>query len=256
MLDLNQIISSFPPSLHQHRKAILREYLQYKLLEAIYGSRFGEKLVFMGGTSIHIVHGSARFSEDLDFDNQGLSHSDFKSLSELIQKQMQREGLKVRAKETTKKASHLFIYFTDILQAMGLTSHKNENLMIRIDADPQNYDYNSSSILLNRFDVFQKISVAPPALLLAQKFAAIFGRNRPMGRDYYDVTFLYPNHMPDFQYLGRKLGIFDKQTLKVRLIEHCQSLRFQQLSKDVAPFLYQESESKRVTHFLDFIVSL
>ena len=47
----------------------LRQVLQVAVLEALLaGRRWGPgELVFQGGTSLHLVHGSPRFSEDLDF---------------------------------------------------------------------------------------------------------------------------------------------------------------------------------------------
>ncbi|MBI4924951.1 MAG: nucleotidyl transferase AbiEii/AbiGii toxin family protein [Bdellovibrio sp.] len=230
--------------------------MQYKLLEAIYSSSFGENLVFIGGTSIHIIYGNTRFSEDLDFDNQGLDKNDFEKLSKHLQTQIKREGLDVETKVVIKNAYHIFFYFTRILQEMRLTGHKNAKLLIRIDAEPQNYNYAANSILLNKFDVFQKIRVAHPSLLLAQKIATIFERKRPMGRDFFDVTFLYPNHEPDYRYLKKKLGISDLKTLKKRLFEHCKSLKFNQLSLDVAPFLYHSQDKKRVEQFLKFVKSI
>ena len=68
MLDLKQVESFYPESLRPFKRNLLREYLQYKILEIIFGSEFGEKLVFMGGTATRIIHENTRFSEDLDFD--------------------------------------------------------------------------------------------------------------------------------------------------------------------------------------------
>ncbi len=47
----------------------LRQALQVSVLEALLASRRWEPgdLVFQGGTSLHLAHGSPRFSEDLDF---------------------------------------------------------------------------------------------------------------------------------------------------------------------------------------------
>jgi predicted nucleotidyltransferase component of viral defense system len=39
-----------------------------------------ENLSFIGGTAIRIVYGSQRFSEDLDFDNFGLTFEQFENL--------------------------------------------------------------------------------------------------------------------------------------------------------------------------------
>jgi len=67
MLDLKQIESFYPEYLRAFKRNLLREYLQYKILEVIFDSRFGEKLSFMDGTAIHIIHQNTRFSEDLGF---------------------------------------------------------------------------------------------------------------------------------------------------------------------------------------------
>ena len=47
----------------------LRQALHVSVLEALLASRRWEPgdLVFQGGTSLHLAHGSPRFSEDLDF---------------------------------------------------------------------------------------------------------------------------------------------------------------------------------------------
>jgi len=71
MLDLRQIESFYPGTLRIFGRNLLREYLQYKILEIVYDSKFGKKLAFMGGTAIHMIHFNTRFSEDLDFDNLG-----------------------------------------------------------------------------------------------------------------------------------------------------------------------------------------
>ena len=66
MLELDQIISFYPEKLRIFKKNILREYLQYKILEIIFNSPFANKVVFMGGTALRIFYDNARFSEDLN----------------------------------------------------------------------------------------------------------------------------------------------------------------------------------------------
>jgi hypothetical protein len=62
MLDLAQIESYYPEPLRTFKRNLLREYLQYKVLEIIYDSKAGSRLAFIGGTAIHIIHGAPRFS--------------------------------------------------------------------------------------------------------------------------------------------------------------------------------------------------
>jgi len=88
MLDIRQIESFYPESSRIFKRNLLREYLQYKILEIIYDSKYGNRLAFMGGTAIHIVHFNARFSEDLDFDNLGLNKKEFVDLGTLIKEKL------------------------------------------------------------------------------------------------------------------------------------------------------------------------
>jgi predicted nucleotidyltransferase component of viral defense system len=42
-------------------------------MQNVFESKFASKLVFIGGIYLRIVHQNQRFSEDIDFDNFGLS---------------------------------------------------------------------------------------------------------------------------------------------------------------------------------------
>jgi len=46
---------------------ILREYVQFYLLSRLYTHKESQKIFFKGGTAIHFIYKSPRFSEDLDF---------------------------------------------------------------------------------------------------------------------------------------------------------------------------------------------
>lgn len=133
MLDLKQIESFYPELLRPFKRNILREYLQYKILETIYNSDFSNKLNFMGGTAIHIAHGNTRFSLDLDFDNIGLSQGDFKDLSFVIEKKLKLEGYSCETKNTFKNLYHCYINFLDVQQSNGISPHRNEKLLVNID---------------------------------------------------------------------------------------------------------------------------
>jgi len=64
MLGIDEIQKFFPESLHTFKRFMLREYLQYKILQIVFEGSFGNKLIFLGGTCLRIVHGNLRFSED------------------------------------------------------------------------------------------------------------------------------------------------------------------------------------------------
>jgi len=76
----------------------MREYLQYKILEIIFGTNQAAKLSFLGGTAIRMLHGNKRFSEDLDFDNFGLKEKEFENLATELHKKLKMEGYNVEIK--------------------------------------------------------------------------------------------------------------------------------------------------------------
>ena len=84
MVSLNEIKRFYPDKLHLFGSFLIREYLQYKILDIIYNTEAGKQLVFMGGTCLRLIYGNRRFSEDLDFDNKGLKEDDFSDLSSII----------------------------------------------------------------------------------------------------------------------------------------------------------------------------
>jgi len=61
MLSLEELKPYYPKSLHSYERFIIREYLQFKILEIIFGSPYENKLAFLGGTCLRIVHNSSRF---------------------------------------------------------------------------------------------------------------------------------------------------------------------------------------------------
>lgn len=256
MLELKQIESFYPEYLRAFKRNLLREYLQYKILSAIFDSEFADKLSFLGGTAIHVIHSNARFSEDLDFDNMGLNRKNFETLTKAVFRKISLEGYVAEVENSFRGAYRSFIKIANILYENKLSGHKGEKMLIQIDAEPQGFRYSPDKVIIDKFDVFTKINVVPVDILLAQKIYAIFGRRRPMGRDFYDAIFLFGKTAPNFGYLRRKLNIRDTKELRARLSRRCAKLDFEQLAKDVSPFLFVPSDSKKVTLFPEYIANL
>ncbi len=256
MLDIGQIESFYPESYRVFKRNILREYLQYKILEIIFNSAYARQLAFMGGTSIRIVHGSNRFSEELDFDNFHLSKDDFQELSRIIHEKLQLEGHLVEIRTLFKGAFHCYIAFLDILQRSGISRHREEKLLITVDTEPQAIDYSPSRVILNKFDVFTNITVVPVAMLLSQKLFAILSRKRTLGRDLYDAIFLFGKTAPDLAYLKVKANIATMDELKARLLAKIGELNLNLLCKDIEPFLIHSADAKKILLFEELIKSL
>jgi len=107
--------------------------------------------------------------------------------------------------------------------------------------------------LLQKFDVFKSIKATPADIILSQKAGAIFGRKRAKGRDFYDMVYLMGMADFNFDYLDFKLGIKNKAQLKKKLLEKASGLNFNELAKDVLPFLIKPDDKERVLSFKEYI---
>lgn len=254
MISLDQILSAYPENLRAFRESILKEYLQYKILNSIFNSEYAAKLVFLGGTALRIVHGSTRFSEDLDFDNLGLTEEEFINLSTVIQKDLALEGLEVEVNTVTKNAYRIKIRIPKLLFDSGLSSMSTHKILIQVDTVPQNFEYTPDKPLLNKFDVFTQINAVPKDLLLAQKIYAAVNRKRTMGRDFFDIVFLSGiGAKPNFAYLEKTIEVGNQEDLKKYLLEKTALLNFEDLAKDVEPLLFDPRDKKKVLLFREFV---
>ena len=123
-----------------------------------------------------------------------------------------------------------------------------------MDTEPQNFDFSPERFLLNRFDVFTEILITPKDMLLAQKFYAVLNRPRNKGRDFFDIVFLLSlTSKPDYDYLKLKLNISDSKELKERVLERCKELNMQQMAEDVAPFLFNPADAKKIIYFPEYL---
>lgn len=253
MVNIDSLLRFFPEQVHRNRQFILREYLQYKILEIMFGSDFGEKFSFLGGTCLRIVHDNTRFSEDLDFDNFNLSAEDFDQCATVIQKGLQREGFEVEMRNINAGAYHCYLRFPNLLFEQGLSGHRQEKILISLDTEPQGFEFKPDVYFLQKFGIVSSIYTTPPDLLLSQKFNAICNRKRAKGRDFFDVVFLLGmGYKPNYAYLEAKLNLQNPAALRERILEVCSHLDFKALALDVQPFLFDSREDRKVQEFIAF----
>lgn len=258
MLSVEELLPYYPESQRTFRDFILREYLQHKILQIIFDQReYANHLCFLGGTCLRIVHGNTRFSEDIDLDNFGLTERSFQAISETIKKELQREGYEIEMKTVYKGAFHCYIRFPGLLFKEGLAGHKEQKILIQLDTEPQHFAFEPEKYILNKFDVFTEIQVTPLSLLLAQKFYTIINRKRSKGRDFYDVVFLLSRQVkPNYAYLDLKLGIDKPKPLKERVLDVCSKLNMKQMADDVAPFLFNTTDARKVEMFEKYLTQV
>ena len=253
MLNLEQIEQQYPESLRPFKRGLLREYLQYKILEIIFASKYAVKLSFLGGTALRVVYGNTRFSEDVDFDNFGLREDEFEDLARKVRVGLEAEGLKVEVDTVAKGAYRCRVRLPEILFVNELSSHQEEKILIQIDSVAHDFAYQPDKKILNKFDVFSEIFVTPTDILLSQKIYAAVNRKRAKGRDFYDIVFLLSFAKPNYAYLKAKLSIADSESLRKKLLEFVAEFDFKELGRDVGPFLFKAEDTRKVELFREFI---
>jgi predicted nucleotidyltransferase component of viral defense system len=256
MLSFQEIKKHYSDKENQLPQLILKEYLQYKILDTIFSSKYGDDLVFMGGTAIRIAYGSDRFSEDLDLDNHTLSENDFSELTKHIQKELERDGLSVEFRNTFKNVYHCYLKFPRILFDSKLSALKDEKIMIRLDSFQTKKIGKIGTRIISKADVFSEIRIYSQELILAQKIDALFHRGRSKGRDIYDVVYLMSFTEPDFGYLGRVLNISNKKDLIVKMKKLFSDADLKSLARDVKPFLIDSRKIVQVEKFNLWLDSL
>jgi predicted nucleotidyltransferase component of viral defense system len=253
MLNIREIEQQYPENLRPFGRNLLREYLQYKILEIIFASAFAPKLSFIGGTALRIVYDNTRFSEDLDFDNFGLTDAEFGQLAEIVRSELTAQGMTVQVDTVGKEAYRCRIRLPNILFANGLSPNEEEKILIQIDSLAHGFKYAPDKKILNKFDVFTEIFVTPADLLLAQKIWAIVNRKRAKGRDFFDVVYLLSFARPNYEYLQLKMGVGNANSLRAKLLEAVKPLDLKELARDVQPFLFNADDARKIELFSDFI---
>ncbi|MCX6714184.1 MAG: nucleotidyl transferase AbiEii/AbiGii toxin family protein [Candidatus Vogelbacteria bacterium] len=256
MLSLKNIEKYYPITEQPFKRNILREYLQYKILEIIFNSKYAQDLIFLGGTALRIIYNNSRFSEDLDFDNFTLTEEQFADLANEVKKGLELQGYEVEIKNVFKGAYRSYIRLPNVLFDNEVSNLKEEKIMIQIDTVPHAFDYQKDTKILNKFDVFTQIFVTPIDILLSQKIYAALNRSRAKGRDFFDIVFLIPQTKPNYEYLDKKLSVKNGQELKEALLTKTADFDFADLAKDIEPFLINSEDSKKVKMFREYLTSI
>jgi len=256
MIDLDYIKSFYSGKEKIFEQFILKEYLQYTILDIIFSSKYASHLSFLWWTAIRLIHHSTRFSEDLDFDNFSLSEEDFEWLSQVVKGELQKLWYEVEIKNVYKWAYRCYIRLPKILRELGFSALDDEKILIQIDTVKQDYRYKSDKKIIDKFDVYKMINVCPLSILLSKKIHALIDRKRTKWRDIFDIVFLYKFTSPDFDYLGAKTGIKDATNLRKTLLDFCKTISLSEMADDVSPFLINPDEVQRVLWFKEFIETI
>lgn len=260
MISPDQIVTYFPPYIKENpslRKYMVKEYIQLLILDFLSSSRWVKKLVFIGGTNLRLVKGIDRFSEDIDFDCKDFSADEFIKMSQEVVSFLRRFGFAVEIREQAGKKLSAFrsnLIFPRLLFDLGMSAHKDEKFLIKIECQDQGVDYSSFGANIKGCGLYFMFPVPGDPVLCAMKISALI--NRAKGRDFYDVIFLLGQIQPDYYFLSKKCSINNFDELKSILVNLVNEIDLNHKSKDFEHLLFNKLNIRRVINFGEFVSSL
>lgn len=214
------------------RFTVFREYLQLVFLNNLYKEKESERIYFKGGTCLHFLYRSPRFSEDLDFSTP-LSKKIIKDLLQQVIKNVQKE---------IPRTSLIFVY-----------SGKN-SLRYKIKYQGQEFKYPQTIRVDFSFErlmikpVIAKIETRFPVSFLAlilhltkeeiltEKIRAFLIRKK--GRDVFDLWYLLGEKVPlKEKILTKKLKAVNLRFDKRSFLKKIEKYSLRKLRLDLARFL-------------------
>ena len=252
---LQQRLNSYEAANPVEEEQATREIFQEVALYALWRADFFEVAAFQGGTSLRILHGLPRFSEDLDFilkaPDPGFQWKPYleKLLTGLLEFGLHSEAIdKSRMDQSVKRALLKNNSVSNQLDLSFDRNHLNRKLKIKleIDVNPPNgsrFDYSYLDFPLD-FEVCHQDLVSNFSL----KIHALLCRPYLKGRDWYDFNWyvkkgIHPN-LPHLQaalyqhgpWQGQSMTV-DQSWVKSALVDKVTTIDWKEATADVTRFL-------------------
>lgn len=242
---------NLPPA---KRRAILREYLQSKILSVIYEEKISKNLFFVGGTSLRLLKRLDRFSEDLDFDAVDISAKSIDLLVKKVRNRFTKENINISLYHNETINRHYYeLRFPDILYDLRISQNIDEKLTIKLDFETWWRGQTREVVFFNRYGYLSNIVTKTLNQILVEKIAAYLGRKETQPRDIYDIVWLGScGAKPDLTF-ARKNKIPSDFIHLVQKKYHKELNRMAGFKKRLSPFLLEEKNSHKIDFFPDIL---
>jgi len=246
----------------------LKEVVQHLALMGLWRSRFFEHTAFYGGTALRILHGSGRFSEDMDFSLLKKNNAfDLRPYLKAIRTELEAFGfeytVETRDKQNNSNIESAFIKgntATNLLtigvhQEIVGKFHRNQKIKIKFEVDtdpPPKAEYEVKNVLV---PIPFQVKVFTQPDLFAGKMHAVLCRqwkSRVKGRDFYDLIWFLGKKIPcHLDHLKERMiqtdhwkreDPMDRSALLELLNKKFGEIDFKMLKADVQPFIKDPHE--------------
>ena len=228
---IEQMLKKYDPQSETELINALKEIFQEITLLGLYRGGFFDKAVFYGGTSLRILYGLERFSEDLDFSLLE-KNKDFniEKYFPSVVNEFEALGIEISLNKKSKSSdtnieSAFLKNDTSIhtlnIEAKGLENiHSGRKIKIKLEVDtnpPLKFQTESKTLLLPM--TFNVRTMTLPNLYAGKMHALLFRswKTRVKGRDWFDFEWYVKNNTPlNLEHLCQRMkesGNFDKEIL-------------------------------------------
>jgi len=276
MISLEQIYSYFPNLKKTESKGMLREYLQFMILDFLSTRSFANRLILVGGPALRFKYGLDRFTRDLFFNYVDCSEDDFIKMTDSVISFLEKSGIKVESKynkSTSQSSFKRYLNFPKFSFSIKLSVFDDkrfftskgviQNKLMQgatIKTEIEKYGF-KNKLALGFSNSFETISgcgfsflfqVPSISALFAMKLSTLILRQN--GRDFYDSLFLKKFAKPDYVFLKNRIGISNEAELYAKLKEALKYVDIEQKVKDVESLVFDKQNLERIRNFWKLIL--
>jgi predicted nucleotidyltransferase component of viral defense system len=250
-------LERYNPTCAEDELMALKEITQEVVLYSLQKVGFFRDVCFLGGTSLRIIHGVNRFSEDLDFSTTSTNKSfDLEYYLDRALNYLNAYGyeLSMDKKDLDGKAVKSRFLKDDSIKKVITFQYKQDPLQkikikVEIDTNPPE----GANRVVEYIEFPEDFSIASYDLpsLMSGKIHALLCRPYPKGRDWFDFLWYISNKVsPNLIFLEnalfqqgpwkeKKINV-DMLFIKQELLNKISSLNFDEIRDDAQKFLMKE----------------
>lgn len=227
---------------------LLKEVIQYYVLDFVYKSTWGENFILKGGTCLRFCFGLPRLSEDLDFDIE--NYPDFSldkfviDLKNYFQKDLQFTKIIIKPANNKRTIYLKFPILSDLNS--NLERKESNTVIVRIDLTGsigKKYKTEISikstwdlSFLIRRYSLGDLFSGKIAAILTREAMVGKEMKERFKGRDFFDlIWFLEKNNKPNWNYLEEITNLGKVEVIR-KLDNKIDKVDLDSVKNDLTPF--------------------
>lgn len=254
---LPELISTASNNLQARQ--LVREYLQARILASLQRSGAMIPLAFHGGTALRFLYGIPRYSEDLDFAlERPETEYNLRTYLQAVRTDLLAENYLVEIRISDDRNVHNgLIRFRGLWHELGLSTHPDEVLMIKVEVDTHPPAGAGIDITVIRRYRLLRLQHHDRPSLLSGKLHAILQRPYPKGRDLYDLLWylsapdwpapnliLLNNALAQTGWTGEKVTV---ENWRKVIRERLEILDWGQVITDLRPFLLEPEDLELLT---------